>query len=326
MSGKIFRMAVLTAIFAGAVAVIGADQAEARAGGGRSMGSRGSRSYSPPSRSYSQPSPSRPAPSPYQPAPMSQPQSGGFFRNMAGGIAGGLLGGMLGGMLFRGLGLAGPGVGGMGGSGIGLFEILLLAGIGYLIYRFIKKRREETPAYGGYDTYQQAQPVSYAPPAYSPAPAAVSDPAADLEEGLAHVRQMDPAFDEERFCDSAMDIFFKIQGAWMNRDLAPVSGLLTEEMKRTLQGDVDQLLRDKRINRLENIAVRNVEIVEAWQESGEDYLMVLITANLLDYTTDDATGQVVAGSKSDPVKFQEFWTFRRPVGPNPWRLTAIDQK
>ncbi len=315
MSGKLFRMLTLVALIAGMTAVIGASQAEARAGGGRSMGSRGTRSYSPPGQSYSQPY--RPAAPTYQPSPSTQPRSGGFLRSMAGGM----VGGMLGGMLFRGLGFGGGGMGGMGGGGIGLFEIILLAGIGYLIYRFVKSRREEAPT----ASYRDISPVSYSPPAY-PAIAPTPDPAADLDQGLSHLRQMDPAFDEERFCDNAMDIFFKIQGAWMNRDLAPVSGLLADEMKRTLQGDVEQLLREKRVNKLDNIAVRNVEIVEAWQESGEDYLMVLITANLLDYTTDDATGQVVAGSKTDPVKFQEFWTFRRSVGPNPWRLTAIDQK
>jgi predicted lipid-binding transport protein (Tim44 family) len=80
------------------------------------------------------------------------------------------------------------------------------------------------------------------------------------------------------------------------------------------------------VNRLENIAVRNVEIVEAWQETGQDFITALIYANLLDYTTDDATGQVVSGSKTDPVKFEEYWTFTRPVGNNPWRLSAINQK
>ena len=320
MSGKIIRMLTLTAVMVMITAVVGASQAEARAGGGSSMGSRGSRSYSQPSRSYSQPSPARPAAPAYQPSPMGQPQSGGFLRSMAGGIAGGVLGGML----FRGLGFGGGGGmgGGGGGGGIGLFEIILLAGIGYLIYRFIKKRREESPAYNGYDSYQQPAPVSYS----SGAPAALPDPSADLDQGLSHIRQMDASFNDERFCDNAMDIFFKIQGAWMNRDLTPVGYLLAEEIKRSLQTDIDKLLRDKQVNRLENIAVRNVEIVEAWQESGEDFLMVLITANLLDYTTDDVTGQVVVGSKTDPVKFQEFWTFRRPVGPNSWRLTAIDQK
>jgi predicted lipid-binding transport protein (Tim44 family) len=27
----------------------------------------------------------------------------------------------------------------------------------------------------------------------------------------------------------------------------------------------------------------------------------------------------------EPVKFEEFWTFARPVNPNPWRLSAIQQ-
>jgi hypothetical protein len=40
------------------------------------------------------------------------------------------------------------GNGGMAnGGGIGLFEIALLSGIGYLIYRYIKKRRADSPAF-----------------------------------------------------------------------------------------------------------------------------------------------------------------------------------
>jgi predicted lipid-binding transport protein (Tim44 family) len=137
---------------------------------------------------------------------------------------------------------------------------------------------------------------------------------------------MDPAFDENRFNDSVMDIFFKIQSAWMNRDLSTASALLTDEMRRIFQTDLDQLIRDKQINRLENIAVRSVEVAEAWQESGQDYITASIYANLLDYTTDDTTGAVVSGSKTEPVKFEECWTFTRPVGNNPWKLSAISQK
>jgi predicted lipid-binding transport protein (Tim44 family) len=289
-------------------------EVHARAGGGsRSIGSSGSRSYSRPI-SPSQPSPSRPqqaAPSPgYQP-----PASGGFMRSMAGGIAGGLLGGML----FRGLGLAGGG--GMGGGGIGLFEIILLAGIGYLIYRFIKKKREESSA----NTFE---PEPYRGGTVTPISQGYQQQipeAEDVDTGLAHIRQFDPYFDENRYNDLVMDNFFKIQGAWMNRDLTPVQNLLTDEMRRIFQTDIDKLIRDKQINRLENIAVRKVDIVEAWQESGQDYINTLIYANLLDYTTDES-GTVLTGSKSDPVKFEEYWTFTRPVGNNPWKLTAIDQK
>jgi len=48
--------------------------------------------------------------------------------------------------------------------------------------------------------------------------------------------------------------------------------------------------------------------------------------NLLDYTTDDSGNQVLEGSKTDPVKFEEYWTVTRPVVNNPGQLSAIDQK
>ncbi|MCM2358933.1 MAG: Tim44 domain-containing protein [Geobacteraceae bacterium] len=292
-------------------------EAHARAGGGRSMGSRGTRSYSTPASPYSQPQASpqaRPyAQSPYQ----QQPAGGGFLRSMAGG----LVGGMLGGMLFRSLGFAGAG--GMGGGGIGLFEIILIAGIGYLIFRMVKKRRAEATSPSLYA--QGGLQQDYALPQQGfPQPAQAGP--ADVASGLSYIRQMDPSFEENRFNDGVMDMFFKIQGGWMNRDLTPVAGILTDEMRRTMQADVDRLLQEKRVNRLENIAVRSVEIAEAWQETGQDFITALIYANLLDYTTDDATGQVVAGSRTEPVKFEEYWTFTRPVGNNPWRLSAIEQK
>jgi hypothetical protein len=69
---------------------------------------------------------------------MQQQAGGGFMRSMAGGLAGG----MLGSMLFGSVAGAGGGMGGTtGGNGIGLFEIILLTGGGYLLYRYIKKKR-----------------------------------------------------------------------------------------------------------------------------------------------------------------------------------------
>lgn len=290
--------------------------AEARVGGSRSFGSRGSRSYSKPASNYSQPSQTRQQAAP-SPSPFQQQAGGGFMRSMAGGI----MGGMLGSMLFSSFAGAGGGMGGSGG-GIGLFEIALLAGIGYLIYRFMKKRRADSAT----APYQLRETQEVNAPLISTAHQTNESATDQVAAGLAHIRQMDASFDENRFNDTVMDMFFKIQGGWMNRDLSPVDGLLTGEIKSILQEDLDRLLRDKQINRLENIAVRKVAIAEIWQESGQDYITASIYANLLDYTTDDTTGTVVSGSKSDPVKFEEFWTFTRPVGNNPWQLSAISQK
>jgi len=135
---------------------------------------------------------------------------------------------------------------------------------------------------------------------------------------------MDPQFNEDNFQTLCMDIFFKIQGAWANRDMASARSLLTDEMFRILQSEAEQMQRDKKFNKLENIAVRNVEIAEAWQEEGRDYITVRFLANLLDYTVSER-GELLDGSKTDPVKFEEYWTFVRPVGNNPWQLSGIDQ-
>ncbi len=232
-----------------------------------------------------------------------------------GGLAGFALGGMLGSMLF------GHGMGG----GIGLMEILLIGGGIYLLFKLMKIRRAATePApsygqgYGGSEPQSQPQPRMYQAQAVDTGPS-------DLERGVSHIRQMDAGFDPARFTDTASDVFFRVQAAWMARDMSQASASITPEMADILQKDCDRLRGQGRINRLDNIAVRSVAVTEAWQESGQDYVTVDFRANLLDYTVDERSGQVVEGSRTEPVKFEEFWTFVRPVGPNAWRLSAIQQ-
>jgi len=233
-------------------------------------------------------------------------------------MGGGLLGGALGAMLFSTLGF-----GSAGGGGIGMLEILLFAGIVYFFYTMVMRKRKDQALAHEASPYQSGTRAGQLNSSWN------NDTqqrgGALVNDGLDHIRKMDPAFDETRFRDTAMDIFFKIQGAWTNRDMSTGSSLLTDQMKDIFQQDIYNLLRENKINRLENIAVRNVEIVEAWQETGQDYVKALFSANLLDYTVDDATGAVMAGSKTEPIKFEECWTFTRAVGNNPWRLSAISQ-
>ena len=291
----------------------------ARVGGGMSSGSRGSRSYSSPSTPSSSPSPSRQSTAPSQPMASQMPQQQpSMWRGLAMGVAGGFLGSML----FSGIS-HGMGMGGFGGSGFGLVEMLLLGGLLYGIYWFIKRRKQaESPAGAYYKTGtapSMEQQTSYSPAAQYQGPAEN-----DVETGIRHIRQLDPSFDETRFSDLCMDNFFKIQGAWINRDMTVVKNILTQEMFGILQRDADKLKAEKKINKLDNIAVRSVEITEAWQEGGMDFITVRFLASLLDYTVTE-NGDVLSGSKTEPVKFEEYWTFTRPVGNNNWQLSAINQ-
>lgn len=307
--GKVFVMMMAALVLS---VTVFEHSAEARAGGRRSFGGGSSQGFSRPAAA---PRPQQQDRQQAQPAPPVNPQpaGGGFGR----GLAGGIMGGLLGGLLFSSFAGANGGLGGLGGSGFGLIEILLAAGAGYMLIRFMRNRRA-VPA--GADARMGAAPFPAAgsPQGFGALPS-------ELETGLERIRRMDPGFDEGRFSDGAAESFFRIQAAWMNRDLAPVSELLTGEMARIFQSDIDRMLRDGQINRLENPVVRKVEIVEANQELGEDRITVSIQAGLLDYTVDAVTGAVLEGSKTEPSRFQEDWTFTRPLGQGPWKLAGIRQ-
>jgi predicted lipid-binding transport protein (Tim44 family) len=208
---------------------------------------------------------------------------------------------------------------------------VLIGALAWFAISYMRRRAQQpqpaTPA--GYGAPADTRPAAWQQPTaqYTGTAAAVAEAEAppDLDRGLSHIRQMDPGFDPARVAEAASDIFFKVQAAWMARDMSTVAGVLTPEMKNILQGDCDTLKAEHKINRLENIAVRTAEVTEAWQEAGHDYVTVHFLASLLDFTTDESGARVLEGSRTEPVKFDEYWTFVRPVGPNAFRLSAIQQ-
>ncbi len=310
----LFVFFLLTALF-----WLGLDsEVFARAGGGRSSGSTGSTS-----RSYSRPA--TPPSQPQAPAQQVQPPvaPAGAGRGFLSGMAGGLMGGLLGGMLFSSLGFAGPGTG-EGGFGFGdLLLIMVILGIIYFVVKRFRSRNTMQMSTAGAGSYSYSAPTPA--PLYSP-PALEAGPEDPKLAGLRHIREMDSSFSEKSFRDLSEDIFFKIQGAWTKRDLSPVRNLLSPDMFNVFQQDVNRMLAEKKINRLENIAVREVEIVDAGQDRGAEFITARFYANLLDYTTDDKGAQIISGSTSDPVKFVEYWTFSRNVGEKNWALSGITQE
>ena len=305
----------VTALSLGALLAATAGDAWARADRG---GSRGSRSYSAPARpSPAAPAnPSSPSRSVGQPAP-AQPQRSGFFSGMMGAVAGFALGGLLGSMLFGGMG-------GLGG-GIGMLEILLIGGALFFLFSYMRRRKAETPqpAYATAGAPTSAYSGEQSGGVGTLAPEMPAGTTSDLERGVSHIRSMDPGFDATAVADTARRMFVGIQQAIAVRDLGALRPHLAPEMLAVLQAQVDRLRTDRQTNRLENIVVRSADVTEAWQETGQDYVTVHLAGSLVDYTVDDATGSVLTGSRTEPQEFEEYWTLARAVGPNPWKLSAI---
>jgi predicted lipid-binding transport protein (Tim44 family) len=331
------RGLIVAALIALAALVAMEGDAWARARGGGGGGGRGSRSYSapaPPSnpgspnRSYSQPT------QPASPATPVAPQSRGFFGGLMGGIAGFMLGGLLGSLLF--------GSFGHGFGGIGLMDLLLIGGGIALLVMFLRRRQASsgpplatagaygtepasgTSAYGGGSPYASQSASQSSSAAGGGAATLTAPPSAEIdrERGLSHVRQMDPSFDPGQFCATASAMFTRVQAAWSAGDIASVRDVLTPEMATEMQGQSDHLRAERRTNRIEQIDIRRAEVTEAWQETGQDFVTVFLSVSMLDYTVDQR-GDVVDGSRTQPILVEEYWTFTRPVGPNRWKLSAI---
>lgn len=262
----------------------------------------------------------------YKTAPGTTSQSGSFRRGMMGGLLGGALGGLLFGSMF-----------GFGGSGMGILPLLLLAGVAYFLFKRSSNKRP--PQYGGSGGYSQPPPgpqsqssaqfntdvfgskgSSAAPP---PPPPPEQSQTELLEEGIEQIRETDRGFDPNYFLEVASDVFFQVQAGWMRRDLESYRHLLGDQLASEYAQHFEEMKKKGQINKLESIAVRGVEIVAAGSDGREDFVSVLFTASLLDYIVDDKTGELVDGSMTTPVKFQEEWTWARPVRTEEWRLEGI---
>jgi predicted lipid-binding transport protein (Tim44 family) len=253
----------------------------------------------------------------------------------------GIAGGFIGNMLFRSMGWGGGygmgGMGGGGGGGFGIFEFLILLGVIFFLFKFLARKNLPESGYGNDSPNQPPRDYS----GYSMSNNGTDREAANLmrearPNGWSGGNSSSPEVNRNEFQntedaggtpidrDQAMDLFFQVQGAWANRDLASASSILDTEAKTYLEEELFRLRALKQINRLENIAVRDVQTIESWREMGKEYSTVRITANLLDFTVDENSGQVVSGSKTTPVKFEEYWTFVREQS-SPWKLSAIQQ-
>jgi len=251
-------------------------------------------------------------------APAGAPATGGGFgRGMMGGLLGGAIGGMLFGSMFGG-----------GGSGMGILPFLILGGVAFFLYRRFAKARQgnEVPVpiysrqgvqssntFGG-DNDAITQPLP---------PLIVGENL--VGDGISQIQQTDRDFDPAYFIEVASDVFFKVQAGWMRRELDAYHHLLGEQLAQEYEEHFAEMRSNGHINKLESIAVRGVEIIQAGSDGREDFVTVLFTANLLDYTVDDKSGELLSGSMTNPVKFREEWTWARATGTQNWRLEGIKE-
>lgn len=321
------------------------DEADAkRMGGGSSMGSRGSKSFSAPQQPAARTGFNQPSATQRPGGAAAGGMFGGIGSGLLGGLGGLMLGGMLGSMLFGGAGAAGTGAG-----GIGLMEILLIGGAIWFGIRWYKRQRTTAPATSPAFGHSLPQGSGFGFPSpntdrpnlhqervghgfgqsFNPgaAHAGMNAEMDEVSQGLEHIASMDKHFNEGQFLNGAKSAFQQMQQSWCDGNADSLRPLLTTTMLEHILADMKKKENNHLKDHIENIQFQQAEISEAWQESGEDWITVRFQVSMLEYST-DAQGAVVDGDRSIPVFVEEYWTFTRPVGsrnPN-WFLAAIQQQ
>ena len=288
--------------------LMAASAADARVGGGRSYGSRGSHTYSAPPVTNTAPNAARPfdrtMTQPSRPN-VGAPAGGGFFNRpgmgMLGGLAAGFLGAGLFGMLF-GHGL----FGGLGGLS-SLLGLILQIGLIVLAVRLAMSwwQRRNAPAYAG----------------PTPGPGAQVNPRSGFGFGSGSNEaplEITPP-DYEAF----ERLLGEIQTAWSNEDVNTLHTLATPEMVSYFTEDLRE--KDGRgvVNKVSNVKLLQGDLAEAWREGDTDYATVAMRYSLVDKTIERASGRVVEGG-DQPQEVTDVWTFVRPRG-GKWELSAIQQ-
>lgn len=285
-----------------------------RLGGGGSIGNRQSFSQSTSRPDMGGPSGAFGTQQSARPNPTGAAPGGGMFsRPGLGGMLGGLLvGGLVGSMLFG---------GGHGYGGPGLFDLLLIGGGLFLLFRFLRSRRAATAGAPGMARTYEAEPARPAPmSAPTPAQDAAANgwanlgaaPSATPASGPAAGPELPPGFDANDFLTGAKTLFSRLQRSWSARDLADIAAFSTpafmEDVRKQAAADPNPAPTD--------VLLVDAKLLEVRRQGpttiASAYFDTLLREN----------------PKADrPEQVREVWHFvrREDTSGDTWRLDAIQQ-
>ncbi len=306
------RFLMIAAALIPLMGAVGIGQADARLGGGHSMGNRGSFTYRPP-----RPTSIAPGAAPFE---RSQAPSVGYANRGFGtpggnfaqrrpfltGLMGGFIGAGIFGLLFGG-GFMHMGLGFGGLFGV-LLQLIILFFVVRWLFRLFAGRRSGQPSVFGPAGSGQAMGRQYGG----------IGPGQETLGPSVQALQLTPA-DRQAFAQCLT----YVQQAWGAGDLRTISQAATPELMGYFQDQLNTLNRQGLHNRVSDVQVETMELSEAWSEGDTDFATVAMRFSMID-VTEDTQGRIVDGNPDVRALVSEIWTFTRRRGSH-WILAAIQQ-
>jgi len=267
----------------------------ARLGGGKSFGSKPSYQRSAPT---TPPSPTSPQVSPGQttqqrPVAGPTPSPMGRWGGMLGGL---LMGGLIGSLLFG---------GGHAHGGPGLFDMLLIGGGLFLLYRYIRARRMATAsaAPAGSMSFDRSPAQGWGQLGFSPPP--------EPEAPLAAPPTLPADFDAEEFLKGAKTIYTRLQASWDKRKFEDIRQFVSPEVLTEIKLQAQE---DSQPGKTELLLI-NPSILKVREAEGQTIVSVHYNVMMRENGTEMAK------------QVRELWHFsretRKPIGF--WVLEGIQQ-
>jgi predicted lipid-binding transport protein (Tim44 family) len=307
---KKIGFAALGAVTALALTVAAAD---ARPGGGRSIGSRGANTQSAPPTTNTAPRTAQPIEKPGSQvagaatarpgAAAAAPARSGFGSMLMGGLLGaGLFGLLSGSGLFSGLGSL-AGILGF------VLQMALIGGLVYLAMMFFRRRSQLATASAQPPTATQRQTMNF------------NRDGASIGGGAPALAKLNVTGDD---FNSFERLLGNIQSAYGRQDRSALRALTTQEMFHHFDDELTANEAKGLANRISGVKLLQGDLSEAWGETGAEYATVAMRYSIDDTKVETASGRVV--DKGEP-EVTELWTFRRTPGANAmsWKLSAIQQ-
>lgn len=262
--------------------------------------------------------------------------SGGSFSS--GSFSGG---GLFGGLSGRGFGsffpffwFGGPSYGGSIFSG--LFSLILLLIILYLIFQFFRpsrfgfRGRNRGRKFGGFGEnrdYSAQTPVDITgrPITNEPNLKRFARAIRYTRENMRYYAETFPRWDRDFLVGRVRQIYFWLQDAWTRQDLTGGEDYLTPELLARYSQDLAGMKARGERNVIKEPVLHpgDVEFIHSHLDELDQHFIAMISASLYDYTV-DATGRIIAGEDDNRLYFTEFWEFH--WNGNQWVLAEIHQE
>lgn len=136
----------------------------------------------------------------------------------------------------------------------------------------------------------------------------------DEAQVVTRIQEVDPAFSAEHFKTYSSEVWLTVQEAWEKREWSVVRPFESNALFNVHNRQLNEYIEQQKTDHLDMQNIRKVAIADYRMDGEREAITVKLDASLLDYVTDDRSGKVLEGSKTQHQNRSYRLEFIRTTG------------